>query len=54
MSPAAGIADDRKGWLFRTSPGHNATVRGEQAEVWSGALHSAVSCITFPQKETGH
>ena len=21
---AAGIADDRKGWLFRTSPGHNA------------------------------
>ena len=23
---AAGIAEDRKGWLFRTSPGHNATV----------------------------
>jgi hypothetical protein len=23
---AAGIADDRKGWLFRTSPGHNATM----------------------------
>src|SRR4051812_43623205 len=23
---AAGIADDRKGWLFRTSPGHNANV----------------------------
>ena len=21
---AAGIAEDRKGWLFRTSPGHNA------------------------------
>jgi site-specific recombinase XerD len=27
---AAGIADDRKGWLFRTSPGHNATVLTEQ------------------------
>ena len=26
----AGIADDRKGWLFRTSPGHNATVLTEQ------------------------
>jgi hypothetical protein len=23
---AAGIADDRKGWLFRTSPGHTATL----------------------------
>src|SRR5260370_42560563 len=23
---AADIAEDRKGWLFRTSPGHNATV----------------------------
>ena len=21
---AAGIAEDRKGWLFRTSPGHSA------------------------------
>jgi site-specific recombinase XerD len=27
---AAGIADDRKGWLFRTSPGHNAAVLTEQ------------------------
>ena len=27
---AAGIAEDRKGWLFRTSPGHNATVLTEQ------------------------
>ena len=27
---AAGIADDRKGWLFRTSPGHNATMLTEQ------------------------
>jgi site-specific recombinase XerD len=27
---AAGIADDRKSWLFRTSPGHNATVLTDQ------------------------
>jgi site-specific recombinase XerD len=27
---AAGIADDRKDWLFRTSPGQNATVLTEQ------------------------
>jgi integrase len=30
MLHAAGIADDRKGWLFRTSPGHAATVLTEQ------------------------
>jgi integrase len=32
------IAEDRKGWLFRTSPRHNATVLTEQpmnqADVW--------------------
>jgi site-specific recombinase XerD len=27
---AVGIAEDRKGWLFRTSPGHNGTVLTEQ------------------------
>jgi hypothetical protein len=27
---AAGIAEDRKGWLFRTSRGHDATVLSEQ------------------------
>ena len=27
---ASGIADYRKGWLFRTSPGHNATMLTEQ------------------------
>lgn len=27
---AAGIAEDRKGWLFRTSRGHNAAVLSEQ------------------------
>jgi hypothetical protein len=35
---AAGIADDRKGFLFRTSPRHNATVLTEQpmnqADAW--------------------
>jgi hypothetical protein len=29
-SGAATIADDRKGWLFRTSPRHNATVLTER------------------------
>jgi len=36
---AAGIADDRKGWLFRTSPGHRATVLTDrpmnQAAAWT-------------------
>ena len=27
---AAGIAEDRKGWLFRTSPGHSGAVLTEQ------------------------
>jgi integrase len=27
---AAGIAEDKKGWLFRTSPGHNATLLTDQ------------------------
>jgi integrase len=35
---AAGIAEDRKGWLFRTSPRHSATVLTEQpmaqADAW--------------------
>jgi integrase len=35
---AAGIAEERKGWLFRTSPGHNATMLTEQsmsqADAW--------------------
>jgi integrase/recombinase XerD len=35
---AAGIGEDRKGFLFRTSPGHNATVLTEQpmmqADAW--------------------
>jgi site-specific recombinase XerD len=27
---AAGITEDKKGWLFRTSPGHNATLLTDQ------------------------
>jgi site-specific recombinase XerD len=34
---AAGIAEERKSWLFRTSPGHNATVLTEQPMNQSGA-----------------
>jgi integrase len=33
----AGIADDRKAWLFRTSPRHNATVLTEQSMNQSAA-----------------
>ncbi len=36
---AAGIAEDKKGWLFRTSPGHQGTILSEtpmaQANAWS-------------------
>jgi site-specific recombinase XerD len=43
---AAGIADDRKGWLFRTSPGHTATVLTEhpmtQKDGWSMVRKHAV------------
>jgi hypothetical protein len=33
---AAGICEDRKGWLFRTSPRHTATALTEQpmADAW--------------------
>jgi integrase len=34
---AAGIAEDRKGWLFRTSRGHDATVLSEQPMTQSDA-----------------
>jgi integrase len=39
---AAGIADDRKGWLFRTSPGHNATALTEHA--WRGHRRKRLRC----------
>ena len=34
---AAGITEDRKGFLFRTSPGHNGTILTEQAMDQSAA-----------------
>ena len=44
---AAGIAEDRKGWLFRTSPRHNATVLTEQpmaqADAWRMIRRRAVA-----------
>ena len=50
---AAGIADDRKGWLFRTSPRRNATVLTEQpmaqADAWRMIRRRAVAAgITAP------
>jgi integrase len=44
---AAGIAEDRKGWLFRTSPRHTATVLTEQpmaqADAWRMIRRRAVA-----------
>ena len=44
---AAGIAEDRKGWLFRTSPRHAATVLTEQpmtqADAWRMVRRRAVA-----------
>jgi integrase len=49
---AAGIADDRKGFLFRTSPRHNATVLSEQpmtqADAWRMIRRRAAAGITAP------
>jgi site-specific recombinase XerD len=56
---AAGIAEDRKGWLFRTSPGHSATVLTErpmaQANAWcmirrraaAAGIHAPIGNHTF-------
>lgn len=56
---AAGIAGDRKGWLFRTSPGHNAAVLTEkpmdQSGAWTmirrraaaGGIHAPIGNHTF-------
>ena len=44
---AAGIAEDRKGYLFRTSPGHNAALLLEkpmaQADAWRMIRRRAVA-----------
>jgi site-specific recombinase XerD len=56
---AAGIADDRKGWLFRTSPGHNAMALihapMSQADAWrmirrravAAGIHAPIGNHTF-------
>ena len=48
---AAGIAEDRKGWLFRTSPRHNATVLTEQpmaqADAWRMIRRRAAAAGIF-------
>jgi integrase len=50
---AAGIAEDRQGWLFRTSSGHNATVLTDepmnQQAVWHMIRRrAAAAAITAP------
>jgi integrase len=56
---AAGIAEDRKGWLFRTSRGHNAAVLSEQpmnqSDAWrmirrravAAGIHAPIGNHTF-------
>jgi site-specific recombinase XerD len=56
---AAGIADDRKGWLFRTSPRHSATVLTDQpmrqVDAWrmirrravAAGIHAPIGNHTF-------
>jgi site-specific recombinase XerD len=56
---AAGIGEDRRGWLFRTSPRHNATVLTEQpmaqADAWRmirrraevAGIHAPIGNHTF-------
>jgi site-specific recombinase XerD len=56
---SAGIVEDRKGWLFRTSPGHSATVLTEQpmnqADAWrmirrraaAAGVHAPIGNHTF-------
>ena len=58
---AAGIADDRKGRLFRTSPGHNAVALVDapmsQADAWRmrcSAIAEGVISSTIASKSTPH
>ena len=56
---AAGIAEDRKGWLFRTSPRHDATRLTEQTmtqpDAWrmirrralAAGIKTKIGCHTF-------
>jgi integrase/recombinase XerD len=56
---AAGITDDRKGWLFRTAHGHNSNVLSDkpmsQPDAWrlirrraaAAGIAEAIGCHTF-------
>jgi len=56
---AAGIAEDRKGWLFRTARGHNGTMLSanpmSQSDAWrmirrraaAAGIAEAIGCHTF-------
>lgn len=56
---ATGIAEDRKGWLFRTARGHNGSVFSEkpmsQPDAWrmirrraiAAGIAEAIGCHTF-------
>ena len=56
---AAGIAEDRKGWLFRTARGHNGTMLSAnpmgQPDAWrmirrraaAAGIAGAIGCHTF-------
>src|ERR1700734_546898 len=56
---AAGIAEDRKGWLFRTARGHNGTLLSDkpmrQPDAWrmirrralGAGIAEAIGCHTF-------
>jgi integrase len=60
----AGIAEDRKGWLFRTCRGHNAAVLSEQpmnqSDAWrmirqravAASIHAPIGNHTFRAKIT--
>ncbi len=53
---AAGIAEDKKGWLFRTAKGHKGTVLAEmpmdQADAWRMVRRRALAAgVMAPMAE---
>jgi hypothetical protein len=49
----AGIADDRKGWLFRTSRGHAATALSDQPMTQPDAWRMMGSSALSPEARLG-
>ena len=53
---AAGIGEDRKGWLFRTSRGHDATVLSEQpinqSDAWRMIRRRAVAAGIYADRQS--